>query len=64
MKNKLKEFRKKAGFTQEQLAQKVNCSVRTIRYYEAGKLIPNLNIASKIITALKVASLNEIWEAI
>ena len=38
---KLKELRTKAGFTQEELAKKLNVTRKTINSYENGSSIPD-----------------------
>ena len=52
MKNKIKEYRTVLGITQEQLAERVDCSVRAIRYYEADKLRPSAITIIRIAKAL------------
>ncbi|MFN8479952.1 MAG: FHA domain-containing protein [Kouleothrix sp.] len=49
----LKKYRKKLDFTQEQLAEKVGCSVETLRKIEAGNR-PSVQLASRLAQALKV----------
>lgn len=47
-------LRKKAGLTQEQLAEKTNLSLTFIGYLEIGQKSPALKTLNKIATALKV----------
>lgn len=50
----LQDYRKKAGMTQERLAEKANVSVATIKRYESGESeIPMLKLFS-ICSALKI----------
>ncbi len=46
-KNKLKEFREKKRFTQEDLATKTNVSRQTIISIESGRYVPSLELALK-----------------
>lgn len=46
---RLKEARKKAKYTQEQIAIKLNTSRSTISKYENGKLEPNLQMIKDMI---------------
>lgn len=50
----LQKVRKKCGFTQEQLAEKVRVSPTWIGYIEAGYRLPNLKLLYKIARALDV----------
>lgn len=45
---KLKEFRKKANLTQEELAEKINVSRQTIVKWESGESEPTISIAKNI----------------
>lgn len=49
----LKEYRTKAGLTQEELANKVSVRRETIIRLEAGKYNPSLKLAIDISRALK-----------
>ncbi|MDR2955419.1 MAG: helix-turn-helix transcriptional regulator [Prevotella sp.] len=51
----LKEYRIKAGLTQEELAEKVNVRRETIIRLEAGKYNPSLKLAIDISRILKTA---------
>lgn len=48
MKNNIKEFRIKEGWTQNELAQKLKISRQTISLIERNKLTPSIVIADKI----------------
>ena len=52
--NKIKQYRKEKGFTQEQLANAVGVSVMTIRRFEAGTREPRTLMLEKIANALDV----------
>jgi putative transcriptional regulator len=47
-KNKVKEYRKKLGLTQEDLADVVNVTRQTILFVEKGKYVPSLELALKL----------------
>ena len=51
---RLREARKRAGLTQEELGKLVGCAKTTITGYETGKSEPNMTILSKIMETLKV----------
>lgn len=44
MKNILKQDRKKAGYTQKSLAEKLGCSLSTIAKYETGEREPSMKM--------------------
>jgi putative transcriptional regulator len=46
--NAVKEHRKRAGFTQEELARALRVSRQTIISIERGKYVPSLPLALKI----------------
>jgi putative transcriptional regulator len=46
--NTVREFRKKAGFTQEELADAIGVSRQTIISIERGRYVPSLPLALKI----------------
>ena len=48
----IRNLRKKAGFTQKQLAEKVGVNEVTIRSYEAEKYNPKINTLTKLCVAL------------
>lgn len=48
----IRNLRKKAGFTQKQLAEKVGVNEVTIRSYEAEKYNPKMNTLTKLCVAL------------
>lgn len=52
---KIKFYRKFVGWTQEQLAQKTELSVMSIRRYESGDRMPNQDTVIKIAKALGIA---------
>lgn len=49
---KLKEARKRKGYTQEELANAVNVGAMTIYRYESGRRIPNARMLKKIAQVL------------
>ena len=60
MKNKLKIFREKKGFTQVQVAEKAQISERGYQYIEAGKRVPSVVIAQRIANVLN-SSVEELF---
>lgn len=50
----IKQKRKAAGLTQEELAQKIGCATITIRQYESGKREPSIIVLGKLANALDV----------
>ena len=50
----IKQKRKAAGLTQEELAQKIGCATITIRQYESGKREPSIIVVGKLANALDV----------
>lgn len=50
--SRLKEYRLKAGLTQEELAQRVNVRRETVLRLEAGKYNPSLKLALDISRAV------------
>ena len=46
--NSIKEYRKQAGYTQEELARELKVSRQTIISIERGKYVPSLPLALKI----------------
>lgn len=50
----IQKMRKKAGLTQEQLAERIRKSVVWVGLIESGKRIPNLKLLYKIARALGV----------
>jgi putative transcriptional regulator len=59
--NKIKLYRVQAGdITQEELAQKVQCSRQTIHSIESGKFNPSVELALKLAKALDV-SISELF---
>tara|TARA_Y100000310_G_scaffold179513_1_gene179460 strand:- start:912 stop:1106 length:195 start_codon:yes stop_codon:yes gene_type:complete len=53
MKTRIKEFRAKYDFTQEDLAKKVGVRRETIVFLEKGKYNPSLQLAHDVAKALK-----------
>ncbi|CAI8374608.1 MAG: Uncharacterised protein [Cryomorphaceae bacterium] len=54
LKNNLKEFRQKKGFTQEELGKNVDVSRQTIISIERYRYKPSLELAMKIAEKLNV----------
>lgn len=52
MKTRIKEFRAKAGMTQEELARLVGVRRETIVFLEKGKYNPSLKLAYRVAKAL------------
>lgn len=50
----LQYYRKQRGYTQEQLAEKVNTSVNYMGLIERGKNIPSFQMIEKIAAALEI----------
>ena len=48
----ISKLRKKAGLTQEELADKVDLKKMTIHYYEKGSRVPNAQILARLADAL------------
>ncbi len=55
MKTKIKEYRAKLNFTQDQLANLVNVRRETIVFLEQGKYNPSLKLAHDVALALKTS---------
>ncbi|MEW9677738.1 helix-turn-helix transcriptional regulator [Lentibacillus sp. L22] len=55
MKNRIKDFRKESNITQQQLADLVSVSSRTIISLEKGKYNPSVLLAYKIAQIFKVS---------
>lgn len=53
MKNKVKPYRQLAGFTQQQLAERVQVSRQTIHAIEKGKYNPSVQLALKLAVVLE-----------
>ncbi|WDL98161.1 helix-turn-helix domain-containing protein [Alicyclobacillus sp. ALC3] len=56
---KLRNIRKRKGFTQKQLADSMGITVRAYQHYETGSRTPNIEKASKLAEILEV-SLDEL----
>lgn len=52
-KNKLREFRNKAGLSQEKLAEKVSVTRQTIISIENGRYVPSLELTLKFAKQFK-----------
>ncbi len=55
MKNRLEELRKKAGITQEELADKLEVSRQTINSLECGRYNPSIKLAFRLARFFGVA---------
>lgn len=55
MENKIKDFRKKYKYTQEDLAQKLGVSRQTIISLENGRYNPSITLAFKISKVFKTS---------
>jgi len=53
MKTRMKEYRSRAGLTQEKLAEIVGVRRETIIFLEKGKYNPSLKLAHRIARALE-----------
>ena len=58
--NRLKEHRKLASLSQQQLADLADVHANTIRFCETGKMIPTLTIANKIAEAMGF-TIDDVW---
>ena len=54
LQKKISKYRKEAGFTQEELADKVGISRAYMGYIEQGRNVPSLEVLEKIARILKV----------
>jgi putative transcriptional regulator len=59
--NNVEQFREKAGFSRQQLADAVGVHYQTIGYIERGEYSPSLVLALKFASALG-ASVEEIFQ--
>jgi len=50
----LKRLRAQQDLTQEALAERANCSVQTIRFFESGKRRPSVGMAEHLATILQI----------
>lgn len=55
MKNRIKEFRKRLGYRQEDLAIKMNVTRQTINAIENNKYNPTLELAMKLAKFLETS---------
>lgn len=53
MKNKIREYRERAGLTQEQLASLLRVSQTTISFFESGKRFPDVTCALRMALILR-----------
>ena len=60
MKTRIKEFRARYDFTQDDLAKKVGVRRETILFIEKGKYNPSLKLAHDIAVALE-SSIDELF---
>lgn len=61
MKTRIKEFRARYDWTQEDLAKKVGVRRETIVFLEKGKYNPSLQLAHDVAVALKT-TIDELFE--
>lgn len=61
MKNRIAEFRKQLGLTQEELAGIVDAARQTIIALEQDRYNPSLHLAWKITRALKKKAVEEVF---
>jgi len=54
---RVKELRKRRGFTQEKLAEKINIGVRSLGKIETGNSFPSCETLEKLIVALQTTNL-------
>lgn len=52
--SRIQKLRKKAGLTQEQLAEKVKLSAKYIQFIESGNRVPSLKTLYKVANALGI----------
>jgi len=60
LKTRIREFRAKYGFTQEDLARQVGVRRETIVFLEKGKYNPSLKLAYRVAQALQ-SSIEELF---
>lgn len=60
MHTRIKEFRARKGYTQEDLARKVGVRRETIVFLEKGKYNPSLQLAHDVVKALD-ATIDELF---
>ena len=61
MKNKIKQFREEKKISQQELAELLNVSRKTINSIENGKFDPSLNLTIKIVRFFK-KDLEEVFQ--
>ena len=54
---RVRELRRRRGFTQEQLAEKINIGVRSLGKIETGNSFPSCETLEKIIASLQTSNL-------
>lgn len=52
---RIREYRTKAGFTQQQLADKIGVKLNTVAIYESGRSLPSIAVLMKVSQALNVS---------
>ena len=62
MKTKIEFYRKKLGFTQEELAEIVDATRQTIISLEQGRYNPSLELAYRITKALKQKHIEDVFK--
>jgi len=60
--NSIRELRIRKNLTQQQLANMVGISKKTISAYETGKAVPSLRVAIKLAKVLDV-SLDDLFDS-
>ena len=58
--NKIREYRKQKGWSQEKLGQQIGATGRSIGYYETGARKMNVQTAAMIAAALET-TLNDLF---
>lgn len=51
--NRIKDFRKSLGLTQDEFAQKLGCKRATFAHYENGRRSPNLEMCRKVVATFR-----------
>ena len=57
----IKKYRKQAGLTQKQLAERIGAATGTIQQYELGKREPRFEQITKIVNALGLKEEHELY---
>lgn len=58
---KIRELRKSAGMSQQEIASHVGVSVDTVRRWEAGRYVPRANELARLAFALKLTRLDVLF---